>query len=201
MSDTFNVLTVDLEEWFVVEALTGKHGKQEWENLPSTLEKNTRRLLDLFRRKRVTATFFVLGWCAERHQDLVAEIYNQGHEIACHSYYHRRVDLMDPDEFREDTMRSVDAIMMACGVRPRGYRAPSWSINDRIPWAFEILAQLGFDYDSSIFPIKHDIYGMPKGPRHLFRMKFENDLTLYEIPASTYRMLGRNIPAYHLKRN
>ena len=194
MSDTFNVLTVDLEEWFVVEALTGKHGKQEWENLPSTLEKNTRRLLDLFRRKRVTATFFVLGWFAERHQDLVAEIYNQGHEIACHSYYHRRVDLMDPDEFREDTMRSVDAIMMACGVRPRGYRAPSWSINDRIPWAFEILAQLGFDYDSSIFPIKHDIYGMPKGPRHLFRMKFENDLTLYEIPASTYRMLGRNIP-------
>ena len=101
---------------------------------------------------------------------------------------------MSPEQFREDTKRAVDAIMKTTAMRPRGYRAPSWSINTTVPWAFEILSELGFEYDSSIFPIKHDIYGIPKGPRQMFRMKFESDRYLYEIPASTIRLFGRNLP-------
>jgi polysaccharide deacetylase family protein (PEP-CTERM system associated) len=101
---------------------------------------------------------------------------------------------MKPDEFREDTRRAIEAIQEATGIRPRGYRAPSWSLSDKIPWAFEMLADMGFEYDSSIFPIKHDLYGMPRGPRSIFRMKFDNDSYLYEVPASTFRLLGKNFP-------
>jgi polysaccharide deacetylase family protein (PEP-CTERM system associated) len=189
-----NLLTVDLEEWFVVEILRSHYRVEEWPELPSTLELNTRRLLDLFRRRDVKATWFVLGWCADRFPELIAEIAAQGHEVACHSYFHRRVDSLDPEEFRRDTTRASEALIRATGRRPLGYRAPSWSINDSIPWAFEILAELGFEYDSSIFPIKHDLYGMPTGPRSLFRMKFPSGQFLYELPASTYRLLGKNVP-------
>ncbi|HOP06883.1 MAG TPA: DUF3473 domain-containing protein [candidate division Zixibacteria bacterium] len=194
MKESFNLLTVDLEEWFVVEALRSRFPVEKWDELPSTLVKNTRRLLDMFHRKDVMATFFVLGWCAERYPNLVAEIAERGHEISCHSYSHRRVDSLGPEEFRKDTMRAMDALIRAIGTRPRGYRAPSWSISNNVPWAFETLADLGFDYDSSIFPIKHDLYGMPHGPRTLFRMKFPDDKYLYEMPASTYNLMGKNIP-------
>lgn len=189
-----NLLTVDLEEWFVVEIFSGRYAFEDWDQLPSTLVENSRRLLDLFHRNGVHATWFVLGWCAERFPELIQEILERGHEVSCHSYRHRRVDLMSPDQFREDTKRAINAIMKATAVKPRGYRAPSWSINSTIPWAFEILADLGFEYDSSIFPIKHDIYGMPQGPRQIFRMKFESGRHLYEIPASTRRFFGRNLP-------
>ncbi|MBU0982452.1 MAG: DUF3473 domain-containing protein, partial [candidate division Zixibacteria bacterium] len=147
-----------------------------------------------FHRKNVRATWFILGWCAERFPDLILQIADAGHEIACHSYRHRRVDTLTADEFRDDTVRAVKAITAASGVKPFGYRAPSWSLNDGTAWAFEILSELGFQYDSSIFPIKHDLYGMPKGPRDLIRMSFGNGRFLYEMPASTYRMLGQNIP-------
>jgi len=162
MDSEVNLLTVDLEEWFVVEALSERYNRDRWQEMPSTLVKNSLRLLELFRRHDVRATFFVLGYCAEMYPDLIAEIHANGHEIACHSYFHRRVDQLDPQEFRLDTRRAVNAIVKACGDRPIGYRAPSWSINDSVPWAFEILSELGFEYDSSIFPIKHDLYGMPK---------------------------------------
>lgn len=194
MDSEVNLLTVDLEEWFVVEALSERYNRDRWQEMPSTLVKNSLRLLELFRRHDVRATFFVLGYCAEMYPDLIAEIHANGHEIACHSYFHRRVDQLDPQEFRLDTRRAVNAIVKACGDRPIGYRAPSWSINDSVPWAFEILSELGFEYDSSIFPIKHDLYGMPKGPREMFRMKFDQGRFLYEVPASTYRLLWWNLP-------
>ncbi len=194
MPPHLNLLTVDLEEWFVVEALSDKHGRAEWENLPSTVEKNTYRLLDLFQRYDVRATFFVLGYCAERYPGLIKDISEAGHEVGCHSFLHRRVDTLDPEEFRLDTRRAMNAILKACGVRPLGYRAPSWSINESSGWALDILADLGFEYDSSIFPIKHDLYGMPKGPREMFRMKFDSGRFLYEIPASTYRLAFWNLP-------
>ncbi len=194
MDSEVNLLTVDLEEWFVVEALSERYNRDHWQEMPSTLVKNSLRLLELFRRHDVRATFFVLGYCAEMYPDLVAEIHANGHEIACHSYFHRRVDQLDPQEFRLDTRRALNAIVKACGDRPIGYRAPSWSINDSVPWAFEILSELGFEYDSSIFPIKHDLYGMPRGPREMFRMKFDQGRFLYEIPASTYRLLWWNLP-------
>ncbi|MFH1687184.1 MAG: XrtA system polysaccharide deacetylase [bacterium] len=189
-----NLLTVDLEEWFVVQALRGHYTSDDWTRLPSTIGKNTQRLLGLFRHYDVQATWFVLGWCADNYPDLIRQIANDGHEIACHSYRHDRVDQLTPDEFRRDTSRAIEAITKATGVRPVGYRAPSWSINGDIPWAFEILAELGFEYDSSIFPIKHDIYGMPEGPRQMFRMKCSQGRFLYEIPASTWRLFGKNMP-------
>jgi len=189
-----NLLTVDLEEWYVVEALARKLPREEWPELESTVVENTRRILRLFDKYDAIGTFFILGWCADRHPELMREIAARGHEIGCHSYFHRRVDSLQPEEFREDTIQAIESISRAVGTRPMGYRAPSWSINDSIPWAFEILADLGFEYDSSIFPIKHDLYGMPKGPRSLFRMKFDDGKFLYEMPATTYRIFGRNIP-------
>jgi polysaccharide deacetylase family protein (PEP-CTERM system associated) len=194
MKETLNILTVDVEEWFVVDILSDRFSFDEWETLPSTLERNSRRLLGLFRQKQVTATWFVLGWCAHKFPELIQEIVNEGHEVACHSYSHVRVDRMDPDSFRKDTEMAIDAIVKVVGNRPYGYRAPSWSINTGIPWAFEILTEFDFEYDSSIFPIKHDIYGMPEGPRRPVKMHFSNGRSLYEVPASTYRVWGRNIP-------
>jgi len=189
-----NLLTVDLEEWFVVETLADRFSPQDWMDLPSTLERNCNRLLRLFARHDVRATWFVVGWCAERYPALMYRIAERGHEIACHSFGHRMVDRLSPDEFRLDTRRAINAIMESTGVRPLGYRAPSWSLSEKVPWAFEILADLGFEYDSSIFPIKHDVYGMPDGPRQPFRMTFDQSRFLYELPATTVRRWGRNIP-------
>ncbi len=194
MANVLNLLTVDCEEWFVAEALADRLDRSEWDSLQTTVARNCERLLDMFYKYRVSATWFMLGWVAERHKDLLQMIVNEGHEIACHSYSHRRVDQLTPEQFREDTQRAVDAIMRAIGNRPFGYRAPSWSINETTPWAFEILTELGFEYDSSIFPIKHDFYGVPQGPRQTFKIRAANGGTLHEIPASTYRVLGQNIP-------
>ncbi|RKX27578.1 MAG: polysaccharide deacetylase family protein [Candidatus Zixiibacteriota bacterium] len=194
MKTQSNLLTVDLEEWFVVEALADRYSVDDWPNLESTLERNCDRLLFLLERKDVQATWFVLGWCASRYPDLIRRIAEAGHETACHSYLHRRVNQLSPDEFRRDTEEAISAIVDITGIRPLGYRAPSWSLDESVPWAFEILAQLGFEYDSSVFPIKHDIYGMPSGPRHLSQMTVDTGESLYEVPASTYRFLGQNIP-------
>jgi polysaccharide deacetylase family protein (PEP-CTERM system associated) len=189
-----NLLTVDLEEWFVVEALSSRFSRRDWPALPSTLERNCDRLLRLFDRHGVRATFFSVGWCAERLPDMMRRIAEAGHEIGCHGYIHGRVNQMTPGQFREDTRRVLDVLTEVCKVRPVGYRAPSWSIDDTVPWALEILAELGFEYDSSIFPIKHDLYGMPDGPRELFRMSFDAGRFLYELPASTIRVWGHNLP-------
>lgn len=194
MRDPVNLLTVDLEEWFVVEVLHDRVDRTAWPDLPSTVIDNSRRLLELFDQRQVRATWFALGWVAERYPGLIREIHKAGHEIACHSYGHRRVNTMTPEEFREDTVRAIETIQNAIGSPPKGYRAPSWSITNKIPWAFDILAELGFLYDSSIFPIKHDIYGIPGGPREVFRMRCADGRILYELPASTLRLLGQNIP-------
>jgi polysaccharide deacetylase family protein (PEP-CTERM system associated) len=189
-----NLLTVDWEEWFVVEALSAICPRETWETLPSTIVPNTRRLLKLFRKYNAKATFFTVGWCADKHPNLLSEVAADGHEIACHSYYHRRVDSLSPEEFQNDTQRAIDAILKSTGGRVLGYRAPSWSMGVRTPWAFETLSKLGFEYDSSIFPIKHDIYGMPNGPRKPFRMQFTAGRTLLEVPGSTFRLMGANVP-------
>lgn len=189
-----NILTVDLEEWFVVENLREVIDRGEWEELPARVEQNTREILSLFSDYHVRATFFVLGWVAEKYPKIIKEISIAGHEIGCHSYYHRRVDTLDRDEFRRDTEMAVNAIFKATGITPVGYRAPSWSINSNIRWAFEVLAEMGFEYDSSLFPITHDLYGEPDAPTGTFRMQLDNGLALYEIPASTVKIMGRNFP-------
>lgn len=194
MANQPNLLTVDLEEWYVVEILHGRYTFDDWPGLTSTLVRNVRRLLAVFDHHQIHATWFVLGFCAERFPSLIDEIAERGHEIACHSYSHKRVDSMDEEAFRRDTARAVEAIYNATGAKPLGYRAPSWSINEKSSWAFRVLSELGFQYDSSIFPIKHDLYGMPSAPRRMFKMSFDNGRSLWEVPSAPFRLLGFNLP-------
>ncbi|MCP4704479.1 MAG: DUF3473 domain-containing protein [candidate division Zixibacteria bacterium] len=189
-----NILTVDLEDWFVVENLKENISSDQWDEFPSRIEETTHLLLELFDRYNVRSTFFVLGWIANKFPELIHEISRCGHEIACHSYNHTRVDQLGEKEFREDTKRAIDIIAKVSGIRPIGYRAPSWSISSKIPWAFEVLAELEFKYDSSIFPIKHDIYGELSAPRKIFKKKLKSGRTIFEIPASTIKLFGKNMP-------
>ncbi len=189
-----NIITVDLEDWFVVENLKDVISFDQWNEMPSRVEETTNHLLDLFDEYDIQATFFTLGWIAKKFPRLIYRVASRGHEIGCHSYIHNRVDLMNEKTFREDTMNAMLAIKNACGVNPVGYRAPSWSLNSRVLWAFEVLADLGFQYDSSIYPIKHDFYGEPGGPKRIFKMNLSNGKSLYEIPASTVTFLGKDFP-------
>src|SRR5579864_3701507 len=154
-----NILSVDVEDYFQVEAFTDTVKSSDWDTYESRVEANTLRVLDLFDECGVKGTFFILGWVADRNPQLVRKIVERGHEPACHSYWHRLIYKLTPDEFREDTRRAKNCIEQAAGVPIYGYRAPSFSITGRSVWALDILAELGFRYDSSVFPVKHDTYG------------------------------------------
>lgn len=188
------VLTVDLEEHFQVEAFSATVDRSQWERHASRLPENTHRLLDLFDEYGATATFFVVGWNAERHPELVREIARRGHELGCHSYWHRPVYELTPEQFADDTRRAKSAIEQAAGAAVAGYRAPSFSITRRTLWALPLLAEAGFDYDCSIFPIRHDLYGMPGGPRRPFLIQTESG-PLVEFPLPTIRFAGFTLPA------
>jgi polysaccharide deacetylase family protein (PEP-CTERM system associated) len=184
-----NVFSVDVEDYFHAESFTDIVQRSQWQSYESRVENNTRRLLDLCSEMQVEATFFVLGWVAERFPALVREIAARGHELACHSYWHRLIYKLDPKEFREDTSRAKQAIEQAAGVRVYGYRAPTYSIVTSSLWATEILAELGFSYDSSIFPIHHDNYGIPDAPRFPFRISTASG-PLREYPIATFLLWG-----------
>ena len=189
-----NILSVDVEDYFQVEAFSSVVPKSEWESYPSRVQANTRRVLDLLDTCGVRGTFFFLGWAAERFPELVREVAARGHEPACHSYCHRLIFGLSPSEFREDTHRAKNAIEQAAGAPVYGYRAPSFSITSRSLWALDVLAELGFTYDSSIFPIRHDIYGMPNAPRRPFRITTSAG-PLMEYPLTTFRLPGSpNLP-------
>ena len=189
-----NILTVDLEDWFSVEALQRVIDRKQWSSLSATVEPATDKILTMFSRRGLKATFFVLGWIADQYPDLVARVAADGHEIACHSYYHRMVSSLSAEEFKADTSMSIKAIVKACGVRPLGYRSPSWGMRSNMKWAFEILAEFGFKYDASIFPIRHDIYGDPGAPRRPYEISLDSGNKIYEIPASTVMIFGRRVP-------
>jgi len=157
------------------------------------VEPNTRRLLELLAKLNVHATFFVLGWVAERFPALVREIAASGHELGCHSYWHRLIYNLGRAEFREDTRRAKNVIEQIAGQAVSGYRAPTYSVTDRSVWALDILAELGFTYDSSIFPIHHDRYGMPGAPRAPFRFETPSG-PMTEFPITTFRLAGHNLP-------
>ena len=182
-----NILSVDVEDYFHVEALAGVVNRDHWDSYPTRVESNTRRLLDLFDETGARATFFILGWVAERHPGLVSEIVSRGHEPACHSYWHRLVYTLTPKVFREDTKRAKGVIEDAGGRAVSGYRAPSYSITAKSLWAFEALAEAGFRYDSSVFPIRHDVYGMPEAPRAPFRVLTRCG-DVIEYPLTTFRL-------------
>jgi sugar transferase (PEP-CTERM system associated)/polysaccharide deacetylase family protein (PEP-CTERM system associated) len=186
-------LTVDVEDYFQVAAFRHVIRYDEWDRMESRVEQNTQRVLDLLAESNVHATFFILGWIAERFPLLVRRIQAAGHEIGCHSYAHRLIYELTPDQFRDDTLRARKAIEDAAGVPVLAYRAPSFSITPRSLWALDILAELGFKVDCSIFPIHHDLYGFPTAPRQPFRIRV-NGSTLLEFPPPTLRFGRWNIP-------
>jgi len=189
-----NALTVDVEDYYHVEAFANKITRDDWDRFPARVVGNTHRVLELFARNSCQATFFVLGWVAERFPRLIRDIADAGHEIACHSYAHQRVSTLTPDEFRADVRRAKKVIGDACGRVCLGYRAPSFSIVRSSLWALDILGEEGFTYDSSVFPIRHDIYGFPDAPRRLHVCKLAEGRSITEIPMSTVSLAGRNLP-------
>jgi polysaccharide deacetylase family protein (PEP-CTERM system associated) len=191
---TINALSVDLEEYFQVSNFARAIDREQWSSLPSRLSDTTSRLLDAFDATGSSATFFVLGWIAERHGALVREIASRGHEIACHGYGHELVYDLGPERFRADLQRARKAIEDAHGEPVRGYRAPSFSITRRSLWALPILAEEGFAFDSSIFPIRHHRYGMPEFSREPVRLDLGGGAWIHEFPMTTLQMGPVRLP-------
>jgi polysaccharide deacetylase family protein (PEP-CTERM system associated) len=190
-----NAMSVDVEDYYHVSAFEASVQRSRWSEFESRVVGNTQRLLDLFDEFSVHSTFFVLGWIAERHPDLVREIALRGHEVASHGYEHRLVYAQRPEEFRDDVRRSKAVLEDVISWPVAGYRAPSYSITRRSLWALSILAEEGFQYDSSIFPIWHDRYGIPGASRHTHVIDLENGDHITEVPPSTVRIAGTNLPA------
>jgi polysaccharide deacetylase family protein (PEP-CTERM system associated) len=178
------ILSVDVEDYFQTEAFSAVAPRTAWEGYSLRVEGNTMRLLDIFDAADAKATFFVLGWIADRLPRLIREIAERGHELACHSYWHRTVYSLTPESFRQDTADAVSAIEDAAGVHVNGYRAPTWSITRESLWAVGLLAEMGFHYDSSIYPVRHDLYGIPGAPSTPYLWKTEHR-SLLEIPPAT----------------
>ncbi|WP_020408736.1 XrtA system polysaccharide deacetylase [Hahella ganghwensis] len=185
-----HAMTVDVEDYFQVSAFEKIIDRNDWDSLPHRVEKNTQRLLKLFDDYGYKATFFTLGWVAERNPSLIKAIVDNGHELASHGYGHMRATEQSQEEFRQDVDRSKKLLEDMSGQQVIGYRAPSFSINDGNRWVFDVLADLGFKYSSSTYPVKHDLYGVPHWPR--FPYQLENGLT--EIPLTTLKLGSRTMP-------
>lgn len=190
-----NAMSVDVEDYFHVAALAEAISRDDWDSMNARVEQSTRRLLDVFADAGTRATFFTLGWVAERHPGLVRDIHAAGHEVACHGYSHKLVYQQSPAEFREETLRSKGLLEDLAGVPVAGYRAASYSITPKSRWALDILVEAGFAYDSSIFPVRHDLYGMPGAQRFPHVLETDGGAKIVEFPPSTARVLGQNLPA------
>jgi polysaccharide deacetylase family protein (PEP-CTERM system associated) len=190
-SDIANAMTIDVEDYFQVEAFASTIDRNGWDGLPRRVERNTQRVLDILADTKVSATFFMLGWVAQRHPLLVRRIVADGHELASHGSDHARVDRQPPESFRADVRRSKSVLEDAGGVLVRGYRAPTFSIGPSSRWAHSILAEEGYHYSSSVYPIKHDLYGTPWAPR----TPFAPLPGMLEIPLTTVRVAGLDLPA------
>ncbi len=185
-----HAMTVDVEDYFHVSAFEAVINPKDWDTMPRRVGDSTRHILDLFDRHETKATFFTLGWVAQRDPALIKEIAARGHEIACHGFSHQRLTEMTPAAFRQDVTASKTLLEDLSGCPVVGYRAPSFSINETNTWAFDILSESGFLYSSSTYPVKHDLYGVPHWPR--FKHKLNNGLI--EIPLTTLKMGTRNLP-------
>lgn len=187
-----HAMSVDVEEHFQVSAMDSVIARADWDRYRSRVESNVDAILALFDRHDVRATFFTLGWIAARHAAMVRRIVAAGHELASHGSDHVKVHRQTPDEFRADIRRSKAVLEDVGGVPVRGYRAASFSIDGRTPWAHEILAEEGYGYSSSVYPIRHDHYGMPEAPRFAYRPL--PDAAFVEIPITTVEIAGRRVP-------
>ncbi len=188
-------MTVDVEDYFHVAAFAKVIDAKGWDRYPCRVERNTDVLLQLFEQKQIKATFFVLGWVAERYPEIVRKIVAQGHEIASHGYSHQLVYSQTPEIFREETHRSKQILEDQAQQAVVGYRAASYSITAKSLWALDILAELGFAWDSSIFPIRHDNYGMPNSPERPYRIKTSGGGVITEFPLTTAKVAGISVPA------
>lgn len=201
-----NYLTIDVEDYYHVSAFETISPPSSWAARESRVERNTERVLSLLAEANVMATFFVLGWVAQRHPSLVPRIAAQGHEIASHGYQHQRVGTQDRATYREDIRRSKQLLEEQLGAAVNGYRAPSYSITRQTDWAFDELLDAGYLYDSSIFPMQHDFYGIPDWPRFAGYAVKEGDnwiardrpaiagASIRELPITTLRLGSRNLP-------
>lgn len=188
-----NALTVDVEDYFHVQAFAKYIDRRDWDHYPSRVVANTHRILRMLHDRQVRGTFFILGWVADRHPDLVKDIQHDGHEVGCHSYHHRLIYEMTPDEFRADLKRATEIIGSITGDPVNSFRAPSFSITEESLWALDILAEEGYRHDSSIFPVHHDAYGIPGADRFPHAIQRPAG-TLYEFPPSVHRLWKYNLP-------
>lgn len=188
-----NGLSVDIEDWFQVGAFERTISRDDWDGLVPRVERNSNAVIDLFERAGAKATFFTLGWVAERYPALIRRIVDAGHELASHGWDHVRVFTMSPAQFRDDLRRTRAVLEDLGGQKVSGYRAPSFSIDQRTPWAHEILAEEGYAYSSSVAPVVHDHYGWPEAPRFAFRPI--DGSALVELPVTTARLGGKVIAA------
>ncbi len=187
-----NAMTVDVEDYFQVSAFEPYIKRQQWDALPHRVEKNTHKILDLFEEKNIKATFFTLGWVAERYPAVIKRIVTDGHELACHGYDHIKVTEQTPEQFRTDVSKTKNLLENLSGTPVNGYRAASYSIGAHNLWALNVLQEEGFKYSSSIYPVKHDIYGMPDAPRFIYTPIENKDFK--EIPITTVRLGDKNFP-------
>ncbi|MCW3835566.1 XrtA system polysaccharide deacetylase [Sphingomonas canadensis] len=188
-----NAFTVDVEDWFQVGAFETVIAREEWDSLEHRVERNTDAVLALLDEAGVQATFFALGWVAERYPALIRRIAEAGHEVASHGWDHQRVFTMGPEQFRADIARARAALEDASGTKVAGYRAPSFSIDRRTPWAHPVLAEAGYAYSSSVAPLHHDHYGWAEAPRHAFRPVPGSPFV--EIPVTLAHVLGKKVTA------
>ena len=186
-----NAMSIDVEDYFQVAAFKSNIDPRQWDSLPCRIERNMDIVLALLRKNNVKATFFTLGWVAQRYPTLVKSIVAEGHELASHGYGHQMVGDLTPESFREDISKAKQILEDISGVAIKGYRAPSFSIALKTLWAHDVLANTGHQYSSSVYPIKHDLYGMPNAPRFGYYLKNG----LIEIPATSVRLGERNFPA------
>ena len=186
-----NIMTVDVEDYFQVSAFEKTIDRTDWDHIQCRVKDNTLKILDLFEKYNTKATFFCLAWVAERYPELIRRIVDDGHELASHGYDHKRVTNMTRCEFESDVIKSKKILEGISGVQIKGYRAPSYSITKDNLWVHDVLAENGFKYSSSIYPVKHDLYGIPDAPRFKYETEAQN---LVEFPITTVRKFGRNLP-------
>jgi polysaccharide deacetylase family protein (PEP-CTERM system associated) len=189
-SPIVNALTIDVEDYFQVSALAPYIERSRWESMPCRVERNVDVILGLLAEHRATATFFTLGWIAERYPTVVRRIVDGGHELASHGYSHHRATEQSRADFRDDVVRAKVVLEQIAGREVQGYRAPSFSIGHANLWAFDCLLDAGYRYSSSVYPVRHDHYGMPDAPRFPFEVR----PGLIEIPVTTSRMMNTNVP-------
>ena len=186
--------TIDVEEYFHIEAARGHVSRESWDNRPSRVERNVDLLLELLGRRGHRGTFFILGHVARRRPQVARRIAEAGHEIASHGTGHERLHRLDPDSFRSDVLDSKKLLEDQTGIRVLGYRAPTFSVMAETAWAIDVLAEIGFAYDASIFPVRHHWYGVPHAPVAPFRVRGGGGAVLLEVPPLVWRIGSRNLP-------